>query len=231
MKKVSPAFVFRGLFLVIMLSSCRTRIPVLPWNEQAVSGITIKVRPASRESLEARYGKPPYAVNPLLDYPSLVQQRKLMVFDVLIESEEVEVELITPESTLIYVNPDTRIPMIFDPETTALDAEALEYAWTLYYDPDRSGDIPTMVNKTRDALPGNLISKPGEPAAGYLVFLRRFPKSGTAHLKLSLRTSRGDTGTVSMDIVIPDTSKKNTGIFEEDEPEEKEENTGEQDPS
>ena len=213
MKWLFLPFLSGGFILAALFPSCRTYIPVLPWTEHEVSEIIIKVRPASRESLEAEFGRPPFAVNPLLDYPSVLQQRRLVVFDISIESPQVEVEVVTEETTLIFVNPDAKMPTLFDPETRALDAEGLEREWTIYYDPDRRSDLPTLVNRTRDALPGNLIARPGEPAEGYLVFLRRFPKSGTAQLSLALRTPEGDSGTVNMDIVIPDTRKKNTGIF------------------
>ena len=220
--------------LAVFISSCRTYIPVLPWTEEKVSSIVIKVRPASRESLEDKFGRPSFTVNPLLDYPSLLQQRRLVVFDIVIESPEVTVEAVTDETTLIFVNPDAKIPMLFDPETKALDAEGLEKEWAVYYDPDRLDDLPALGYKARKALPGNLTAGPGKPAEGYLVFLRRFPKSGTARLKLALRTAEGDRGTVKMDIVIPDTRKNNTGIFAgrqnqdkpQDSKEEPEEDTG-----
>lgn len=225
-------FVVPVFILVGFLSSCLTNMPELPWNGEEISDITIRVRPASRESLEARYGRPPAAANPLLDYPNLVPPRRLMVFDVHIESETVEVELVTRETILVFMDPDAAIPLLFSPRNRAMDAEALEDAWRIYYEIDRPGDMPKLVNRTRDALPGNLIARPGEPAEGYLVFLRRFPKSGTAQLSLALRTPEGDSGTVNMDIVIPDTRKKNTGIFaggkspEEAEDDEARENTG-----
>ena len=214
--------------IIISASSCLTAIPELPWDEHKVSDITIRVRPASRESLENRYGRPPAAVNPLLDYPSIIPPRRLMVFDVYIESETAEVELVTRQTTLVFRNPNSRIPIIFSPETRAMDADELEDAWRDYYEIDRTGDIPMLVNRARDALPGNLIAKPGKPAEGYLVFLRRFPKSGTARLNLALRTPDGDRGTVEMDIVIPDTRKNNTGIFGGRENQEKPEGTGEE---
>lgn len=226
MKKL---LIFGTLFLSLVLASCRTEMPEMPWSEYEVSGVTIKVRPASRESLIAKYGNPKAVMNPLLDYPSLLQQRRLFVLDVEISTPDVGIELITRETTLVYVSGDMKIPVLLDPETKALDAKELQKAWNLYLDPEYRFDIPEMVRKTNKALPGNLVAKPGQPAEGYLVFLRRFPKAGTAELSLAVKASNGDTGTIPISIEIPDFSKdknaevqENTGIFEET-PEDQEE--------
>ena len=214
------------LLPLLIFVSCRTNMPELPWTEYEVSGIEIKVRPASRDSLIEKYGVPTAVMNPFLDYPSLLQQRKLFVLDVEISTPEVEIELITRETTLVYTSEDMKIKPIFDPETRALDAKHLQEEWTLYLQDGKTHLIQEMVYKTKKALPGNLVARPGEPARGYLVFLRRFPKAGTAELSLALKSSNGDTGTIPISIVIPDLHKDehaevrdNTGIFEDIEEE------------
>ena len=223
MKKL---LIIGALLLPLALASCRTEMPEMPWTEHDVSGIQIKVRPASRDSLIAKYGNPTAVMNPLVDYPSLLQQRKLFVLDVEFSAPpEMEIELITRETTLVYTSEDMKLQPLFDPETRALDAKHLQDAWTVYLENHEHYKIPEMMNKTYNALPGNLVARPGEPAKGYLVFLRRFPESGTAELSLAFKASNGDTGAIPLTIEIPDMTDKdknaeiqeNTGIFDETE--------------
>ncbi len=218
MKKL---LIIGALLLSLLAASCQTAIPEMPWTEYEVSGIVLKVRPASRESLIEKYGNPNTVMNPLLDYPSLIQQRKLFVLEVEMSSPEVEIELITRETTLVYTS-EKKSKNIFNPETQALDAKHLQDEWLVYMENYEHSKIPEMTYKTYDALPGNLVAKPGEPAKGYLVFLRRFPTSGTAELSLALKSANGDTGSIPISIEIPDLNKnkktevqENTGIFAE----------------
>ena len=220
MKKL---LIIGALLLSLLAASCQTARPEMPWTEYEVSGIVIKVRPASRDSLVRKYGNPTTSVmNPFLDYPSLIQQRKLFVLEVEMSSPEVEIELITRETTLVYASENMKIKPLFDPETRALDAEHLQEEWEKYISEGEKHKIPELRNKALDALPGNLVASPGKPAKGYLVFLRRFPKSGTAELSLALKSANGDTGSIPISIEIPDLNKdknaevqENTGIFAE----------------
>ena len=174
-----------------------------------MSGIKVSVRPASRDDLVKRFGNPASVMNPLVDYPSLVSQLKLMVLDVAIESPEYAVELVTRQTTLTFEG--SKPGFFSSAESKALDEAALQEAWKTYI--DGTTQMPEMMLKTRKALPGNLTAKPGTAASGYLVFLDRFPKSGTAVLSLALKASNGDTGVIPLRITFSAPGDAPTGIF------------------
>lgn len=210
--------------LAVLFSSCVTEPPPASWTGFSVSGIDIRVRPASRESLEKRYGASSQGMNPLLDYSSLFSQKRLLVFEMIVESTEYAVELVTRQTTIDF---EGMKPGLFAGDDRALDEELLREAWEGFLKIDNVSNIPEMEREVHDALPGNLKARPGEPASGYLVFLNRFPKYGVVHLSLLLRASNGDTGTVSIRVEIeePGKPRKSTGIFAPEEGD-KPENTG-----
>ncbi len=210
----SGVFTF-ALALAALLSSCASAgLPPQPWTTHEVSGISIQVRPAARSDLVKRFGSPSSVLNPMVDYPSLVSQQRLYVFEVTIESPEYRVELVTRQTELAFE--DFRGGFLSPAKARALDARGLQEAWMAYI--AGTSQIVEMEQKTRKALPGNLLARPGAPASGYLVFLHNFPKSGTAVLSLFLRASNGDTGVVPLRVEIPEPGRKSTGIFARQEP-------------
>ena len=196
--------------LTALLASCATEMPSQPWTHLVASGIKISARPASYEDLVRNYGNPSSAMNPLVDYPSLVSQLRLLVFDVTIESPEHDVELITRQTTCAFIG--AKDSPLAPAELRALDAQDLQEAWREHV--DGSSKMPELVFKSNKALPGDLRASPGKPASGYLVFLGYFPKGGTAVLSLAMRSSAGDAGDVKLRVELPDLDKKKaTGIF------------------
>ena len=76
--------------------------PLQPWTEHTVSGITILLRPATRESLEQIPGSPPGDLNPLLDYPAILTGQKFLVLETRINSPQHGVQMVTNKTTLAF---------------------------------------------------------------------------------------------------------------------------------
>jgi hypothetical protein len=210
MKRIIPI-----LFLAALVSSCVTSAPPQPWTTYSVSGIKIDVRPAARADLVKRFGNPSSAMNPFVDYPARLSGQSLLVFEVAIESPDYRVELINRQTTVAF---EGAKDSYFTPaQVKALDAKALQDAWKVYI--DGTSQVPELLAKTQKALPGNIVARPGIPASGYLVFLNKFPKGGTAVLSLAMEASNGDTGVIPLRVEIPEPGKKNTGIFAKPETE------------
>ncbi len=196
------------------LSGCLTRPPQvqLPVITEKTADLTITLKPLSYDELKERHGSNRRdKLNPFIDYPGQVPQRRIIVFDA---------EFSTEESTILFNIRDIKLA-IGDETGKAASIEYLIRLWDVYN--NKTAFSKTIPDKARRyMLPREFTVKPGENIAGYLVFAEPFPKiGGEGLLTIPVTTDSGDTGTIEIKIDFDsnegtEEETENTGIFAEE---------------
>ena len=215
---LSSKTVYRSLLFLILLpfvsfvfTSCLTKPPVadMPLITQKAADLTIKLQPLDYDTLKELYGSNRRdKLNPFIDYPGQIPQRRIVVFDA---------EFSTEVSTILVTLRD--ITLAIDGQMgKAASVEYLVQLWDLYIKNTAfSNTIPGKARKTM--LPREFTVIPGEPVNGYLVFAEPYPKTGgDGLLRIPVATETGDKGTIEIEISFQDPEadsevNENSGIF------------------
>ena len=209
-RTVFPALLFFSSFF----TGCLTKPPEanLPLITQKAADLTITLRPLSYDTLKERHGSNRRdKLNPFIDYPGQVPQRRIVVF---------EAEFSTEVSTILVNIRDIKLA-IDDKTGKAASVEYLTQLWNVYIQKTAySNTIPSKARRTM--LPREFTIIPGEPVSGYLVFAEPYPKTGgKGLLSIPMATPGGDRGTIEIEIDFegPDTKtepEESTGIFSDE---------------
>ncbi len=200
-------------FISFIFTSCLTKPPVasMPLITQKAADLTIKLQPMDYDTLKELHGSNRRdKLNPFIDYPGQVPQRRIVVF---------EAEFSTEVSTILVTLRD--ITLAIDGQTgKAASVEYLIQLWDVYIkNTAYSNTIPGKARKTM--LPREFTVIPGEPVNGYLVFAEPYPKTGgDGLLRIPVATDSGDKGTIEIEISFQDPNTdpdiiENSGIFNE----------------
>lgn len=213
MKKLRLPLVLSSMLLILMLlSGCVTKAPVADSRPiiHQTADLTITLRPLSYDVLKERHGSNhPDKINPFIDYPGQIPQRRIVVFEATFETEV---------STIIVDLKQVKLTM----GGSGGNAASQDYLIRLWENYIRNSAFQnTIPYKSRKfVLPGDFTITPGAPVQGYLVFAEPYPKEGGEGLiSMTVSTDSGDTGELEIPLaftehgISDDTEDLNTGIF------------------
>ena len=202
--------------LAFVFSGCLTQAPVSDSQEIVIKAadLTITLDPVNYDDLRERHGSNRRQwLNPYIDFPGQVPQRRIVVFDAVFETDLTNVDVKIRAIKLA----------IGGQVGNAASAEYLNNLWKGYIrETAWEATIPAVTRRTM--LPREFSVKPGEPAIGYLVFAERYPKEGgEGLLEIPVSTDKGDRGVLEhlmfftekgIDVEV---AEENTGIFSQKE--------------
>lgn len=205
------------LIVLISLSSCLTQAPKssIPTITKQAADLTITLHPLDYDALRELHGsnrQPDKKVNPYIDYPGQIPQRRIVVFDTEFKTE----------TSTIMINIREIELAIGGRMGKAASVAYLTRLWESYIDDTPYvNTIPDVARRTM--LPREIVVTPGENVSGYLVFAEPFPKDGgEGLLTIPVSADTGDKGVIEIEINFEDPEagvhqEKNTGIFAEEE--------------
>lgn len=202
--------------LTITFSGCLTRAPVVDSPEIVITAadLTITLKPLGYDTLKELHGSNRRQwLNPYIDFPGQIPQRRIVVFEARLETEVSSVNIFIRDIKLGIGGQVGK-------------AASVEYLNNLWLGTIRNtaweATIPAVTRRTM--LPREFVVKPGESAEGYLVFAERYPKEGgAALLEIPVSTDDGDRGVLEYEMFFTEEGidtevvEANTGIFAGDE--------------
>jgi len=214
-RPITGVILFTAL-LALSLSGCLTKAPMVDVPEIVIKAadLTITLDPLSYDELKERHGSNRrQRLNPYIDFPGQIPQRRIVVFDTVFETSVSNVDVAIREIKL----------SVSGQVGNAASVEYLNNLWRGYIrGTPWEATIPAVTRRTM--LPREFSVTPGEPVIGYLVFAERYPKEGgLGLLEIPVITDKGDRGTLEYEMyftekgIDADAPETNTGIFSQDE--------------
>ena len=203
---------------MLSLTGCLTQAPLVEAQQIVIKSadLTITLEPVGYDELRERHGSNVrQRLNPYIDFPGQIPQRRIVVFDAVFETSLSNINVQVREIKL----------GIGGQVGNAASVEYLNNLWKGYIkETPWEATIPAVTRRTM--LPREFSVLPGEPAIGYLVFAERYPKEGGAGLlEIPVITDKGDRGTLEYEMYFTENGidaeapEANTGIFAQTEEE------------
>ena len=153
--------------------------------------VTIQITPLNYDELKELHGSNRrQKLNPFIDYPGQIPQRRIVVF---------KTEFLAKESTIQVNIKDTSLK-IGEKQGRGITPEYMHQLWKVYI--ANSPYVNIIPNKAKKyMLPRDFVFSPESPQTGYLVFAEPYPKEGgKSILTIPVSTPEGDQGVFEFEL-------------------------------